>query len=49
MNPQQIKDLLFKTALQYFKLYNLQEQDIIIVNGFIQEVLCQLDETEEGN
>ena len=47
MNPQQIKDLLLKTALIYFKLYNLRGEDIIIINGFIEEVLARLKDFTE--
>lgn len=47
MTPQQIKELLLKTALVYFKLYNLNNEDIIIINGFIQEVISKLQKIDE--
>ena len=43
-----LKTLLIKVALKYIKLYNLTEEDIIIVNGFIEEVLAEIGENDEN-
>ena len=37
-----LKTFLIKTALDYIKLYNLNEEDIIIINGYVEEVLSRL-------
>ena len=41
------KNLVIKTMLDYVKLYNLQEEDIILLHGFIQELFCKLGMEEE--
>lgn len=37
-----LKTFLIKTALDYIKLYNLNEEDIIIINGYVEEVLSRI-------
>ena len=37
-----LKTFLIKVALEYIKLYNLREEDIIIINGYVEEVLSRL-------
>ena len=37
-----LKTFLIKVALEYIKLYNLREDDIIIINGYVEEVLSRL-------
>ena len=37
-----LKTFLIKTALDYIKIYNLNEEDIIIINGYVEEVLSRI-------
>lgn len=37
-----LKTFLIKTAIDYIKLYNLNEEDIIIINGYVEELLSRL-------
>ena len=45
---EKLKTLLIKVALKYIKLYNLTEDDVIIINGFIEEVLTEIGENNEN-
>lgn len=44
-----LKTFLIKVALEYIKLYNLREEDIIIINGYVEEVLSRLPENKDDN
>lgn len=44
-----LKTFLIKTALDYIKLYNLTEEDIIIINGYVEEVLSRIPQKGEKN
>lgn len=43
-----LKTLLIKVALKYIKLYNLTEEDVIIINGYIEELLSEIGDSNEN-
>ena len=47
MDKQKFKNLLIKTAIDYIKIYNLTSEDVIVINGFIQELLSKLGIEED--
>jgi hypothetical protein len=44
---EKFRNLVIKTMLDYIKLYNLQDEDIILLHGFIEELFCKLGMEEE--
>ena len=42
MDKKKFKNLLIKTAVDYIKIYNLTSEDVIVINGFTQELLTKL-------
>ena len=42
-----LRKIIMQTMLEYVKLYNLQDEDIILLDGFIQELFCKLGMEEE--
>lgn len=42
MDKQKFKNLLISVALDYIKMYNLGEEQVIVINGFIEELLDRL-------
>lgn len=47
MDKQKLKNIFMQTALDYVKLYNLTPQDVLVLNGYIQELLAKLQIEEE--
>ena len=47
MDKKKFKNLLIKTAIDYIKIYNLTPEDVIVINGFIQELLSKLGIEED--
>lgn len=47
MNKDNLKNLFLQTALDYIKLYNLQGSDVLVLNGYIQELLSKFGIEED--
>ncbi len=47
MNKDNLKNLFLQTALDYIKLYNLQASDVLVLNGYIQELLSKFGIEED--
>jgi predicted RNA-binding protein with PIN domain len=47
LGMEKFRNLVIKTMLDYIKLYNLQDEDIILLHGFIEELFCKLGMEEE--
>ena len=47
MDKKKFKNLLINTAIDYIKIYNLTSEDVIVINGFIQELLSKLGIEED--